>query len=303
MLAVGLGVGAALAATPAAASPDNDSYGPIDPYGSISWPTDLGLGLPDPVAGTDAPGVDLAVSLFGISLLQEGSAHASSVLGLAIAEGADSNASAGGLFSLAIADGADSNAIAAGLLYKHGGLFNIALADGADSQAITQGVFNSALADGADSNAHTAGFFTSAYADGAGSHTHVLGLGSTAVAVGDNAEATVAPGGIILLPFKPIGSGSYAFGDDSSASVYGSFSLAAAFGNNTTAFAHGPFGVDIEPLFTWLGLSPGDAASDSLLDSPALSPGDAGDSLLDSPAPDDSWLADLLDGSWLGDLV
>ena len=108
MLAVGLGIGAALVPSPGIASADSSS----------DWLTSID-GL---LAGTALPaassGLNLAVSFDGYSLLQEGSATAYTTAGqggLAIAEGSGAYASAGGgIGDYALADGTNAFAIAGG---------------------------------------------------------------------------------------------------------------------------------------------------------------------------------------------
>src|SRR5277367_4928350 len=103
-LAVGLGIGAALAATAGTAAADPLS--PLDPNvaaASVDAVTGtLGTAAADPAA---LPDLNIAISVDGITLLQEGSATATSGTGdLAIAFGAGSDASAtGGLFDTATA--------------------------------------------------------------------------------------------------------------------------------------------------------------------------------------------------------
>jgi hypothetical protein len=95
-LAVGLGIGAALAATPGVASADPVS--PLDPNvaaASVDGVTGtLGTAAADPAAGPD-----IAISFSGIPLLQQGTATAHSSFGdLAIALGAKADAEATGGF-------------------------------------------------------------------------------------------------------------------------------------------------------------------------------------------------------------
>jgi hypothetical protein len=130
-LAIGLGIGAALAATPGVASADPVS--PLDANvaaASVDGVTGtLGTAAADPAAPLDP---DIAISFSGITLLQEGTATATSGTGdLAIAIGAGSEADAtGGILDSAFADGTSTEAAAGG------GILDSAFADGADSQAI-----------------------------------------------------------------------------------------------------------------------------------------------------------------------
>src|SRR5271169_3880264 len=110
LLAVGLGIGAALAATPGVASADTLATDPL------SWLAGPDLGDLSAAALPAAPTLDLAISFDGFSLFQEGSATATTTtgeFGLAIASGANSDATAtGGLFDTAFADGTSSAATA-----------------------------------------------------------------------------------------------------------------------------------------------------------------------------------------------
>ncbi|HEY9304737.1 MAG TPA: hypothetical protein VIO95_10645, partial [Mycobacterium sp.] len=87
-LAVGLGIGAAVASLPGTASADSSDW-------SSSIDTLLsGVALP----AADSSGLNMAVSMNGVSLLQIGTAHAYSGANgdIAIANGAGSNAYAFG---------------------------------------------------------------------------------------------------------------------------------------------------------------------------------------------------------------
>jgi hypothetical protein len=105
ILGVGLGIGAALASMPGIAAadptPDPNIYGAID--ASV---------LQDAFPAAD-PSLNIAISVDGVPLLQEGTASATSGSGdFAIAVGNDSSATAtGGIFDMASA-GTDSTATA-----------------------------------------------------------------------------------------------------------------------------------------------------------------------------------------------
>jgi hypothetical protein len=107
-LVVGLGIGAAVAATPGIASADSTAVdaAAFDPSALIVDPAPA------------ASGLDLAISIDGIPLLQEGSATAYSGTGdFAIAYGDDATASAGatsnpGSLDYAFADGTNAGAYA-----------------------------------------------------------------------------------------------------------------------------------------------------------------------------------------------
>jgi hypothetical protein len=108
ILGVSLGIGAALASMPGIAAadptPDPNIFGAIDP--SL---------LQDAFPAAD-PTSNIAISVDGVSLLQEGTAMANSGSGdIAIAFGNDANATAtGGFFDIASASGTDATATASG---------------------------------------------------------------------------------------------------------------------------------------------------------------------------------------------
>src|ERR1700722_16384571 len=101
MLAVGLGIGAALASTPQMASADTST----DPF---SWIDQALGGLAVPAADAAAP-LDIQVSISGIDLFStvDNTATANSVFGdiaIAIGNGAVTDSS-GGFLNFAFADG------------------------------------------------------------------------------------------------------------------------------------------------------------------------------------------------------
>src|SRR5271163_1105615 len=108
ILAVGLGIGAAVASSPGIASADS----------STDWLSGLGdlLGGGDVPALTTPSSLDLAISYDGTSLFQSGDATATSGTGdFAIAYGAGANASAtGGTGDYALASGTNALANAGG---------------------------------------------------------------------------------------------------------------------------------------------------------------------------------------------
>jgi hypothetical protein len=144
---------------------------------------------------------NIAISVDGFSLLQEGNASASSGIGdLAIAIGNGASAltlepepgSAGILstFNFAFADGASSNAVSGA------GSFESAFADGTNSSAIAAlGFLDSAIADGANSTAHAGGTLPVCV----GLECTGGGLGSfdLAAAFGDNLHATATSGSFV----------------------------------------------------------------------------------------------------------
>jgi len=107
LLAVGLGVGAAFASMPAIASADTSS----------DWlsAVDSFLGSAAPAADT-TPAMNLAISMDGVTLFQEGDATAASGSSgdIAIANGAGASAYAFGTDNYASVDGTDSSAVAGG---------------------------------------------------------------------------------------------------------------------------------------------------------------------------------------------
>lgn len=250
-LAVGIGIGAALAATSPTAVAD-----PAAPFNPLPFVPDL-LAAPAQVPST----LDLAISVDGVSLLSLGSADAESGTGgIAIAYGADSFANAGagddpGMFDTAFAAGTDSEAMAGS------GDFDSASANGVDSDAFSgDGNFDGASASGTDSLAAVGGFANDLSSFDYGS----------AVGTDSNAESGVFEGfsgqsdGDIATVFDPSGTeGSTAFagngladlasvfGDNSDAyaGLAGSYDLAAVFGDSlgTASATGGNFLLDILP--------------------------------------------------------
>lgn len=201
-LAVGLGIGAALAATPGIASADD---------------------------------LDFQINIDGMNLLPtaDNGATATSGMGdIAIAFGSGANATAeGDMFDAAFADGTDSTATT-GAAGVGEGEFNLASANGDGSQAIAGwGNFDTALTDGTDSKAAAIG-----------SSIGVLGNNDLAYALGPNTIASsgslvifnVASSNDTAFVFDPFGTvGSSAFAGD------GLNNLAAVFADGLTANAYG----------------------------------------------------------------
>ncbi len=106
MLAVGLGIGAAVAAMPGTASADSSDW--------LSSIDNLASGLFFPAA--DTSGLDMAISIDGVSLMQSGTAYAYSGSSgdIAMATGAGSTAYAYGTNNYADVLGTDSTGIAGG---------------------------------------------------------------------------------------------------------------------------------------------------------------------------------------------
>ncbi len=146
LLAVGLSIGAALAAPGvASADPSADAY---------SWTDQLlgGLSVPAQTATSD-----IQISISGINLfpITADSPTADAGLGdiaIAIGPGAFALAGDSGTFDVAVADGADSTAVSAN------GSFDSAIADGANSTANAEtGNLDVAIADGTNSVADAGG--------------------------------------------------------------------------------------------------------------------------------------------------
>jgi hypothetical protein len=121
MLAVGLGVGAALVPSPGMAFADSSSDWLASIDGLLA-----GSGLP-----AASSGLNLSVSFDGYSLIQEGSATAHTATGeygLAIAEGSGAYAYAGGgIGDVAEAEGTNALAIAGGEPYDTGANYDTAI--------------------------------------------------------------------------------------------------------------------------------------------------------------------------------
>lgn len=236
LLAAGVAAAVALGVAPAGAAPGVDW---------LRWP-DPGWTIPDPAADTAAPASEpnLAVALFGIPVLQEGSAHVYSSPGsglLAIADGAGSIAQTGGFFNTAIAVGDNSAAFAAGV-----GNLSVAVGD----QAIAEyGGFLPPIPIGLPTG-------DSIYAFGDNARAGIVGGSFNSAAVfGDNSSASAGNG---ILDFASVyGNNSTALaGEDPDVGNSGSLSLAAVFGDLLRADATGGiFQIDIEPLFGDLGFT------------------------------------------------
>jgi hypothetical protein len=223
MLAGGLGIAAAVAATPGTASADPFPP-PFDPN-------------------------DFAISLNGMTLFQVGSATATSGLGdFAIADGANSNAVAdGGFGDFASADGSDSFAAAGSTLANAtGNNFDFASADGIGSFA--EAGFN-----GSGDSASVAGDGSVAFVGFNGSGDSVSAIGNDTlaeaglgtVAVPANFDFASDWGTLTAIPDVATvdaigGSGDLAFvvdplgtiGSEAFAGLGNNFDLAGVFGDN-----------------------------------------------------------------------
>ncbi|MGB9252704.1 MAG: hypothetical protein WCC28_23665 [Mycobacterium sp.] len=197
VLAVGLGIGAAAAPPTAAAQPGV----PVDPV-----PVVPDLALPAP-----ATPMDVAISVDGFTLLQEGTATADSGTGdIAIAFGSHSEAYAG-------AGSAGS------------GFFDSAFATGSGSEAFAgDGNFDSASANGLGSAASAGGTATDVSSFDSSS---VVGAASTALS-GAEPGFSGASGSDIATVYDPFGTTG-----DTAIAANGLSDLASVTGDNSEAFA------------------------------------------------------------------
>jgi hypothetical protein len=237
MLAVGLGIGVAVACSPGIATADS----------STDWLASIdsllaGGGLPALTTST----LDYQISIDGMNLFPTdgNTATANSGMGdiaIAIGNGSEANAGAGDAFGETLAPGQ----------------FDTAFAVGTNSLASAgQGDFNNAFADGTGSLAAVGGF------------NGIVSNGDWASAIGQNANAeagvfTVASqhdGALVFDPFGTLGSTALAgdgnvdlasvFGDGSMADVgTGSYDLGLVLGDglSSSAAQGGNFLIDIVP--------------------------------------------------------
>jgi hypothetical protein len=286
ILAVGLGIGAAVASTPGIASADT----PADPF---SWIAGLDSGDLSAAALPAASPLDVQISIDGFDLFPtaDNGAHATSGMGdIAIAFGADSDASAtGGFGDYALADstGSDGASAIAGdpLPDATGNNFDFASATGnnVDAAAGNDATFTpdttGSSFDSASASGNNTGFgFTDAFAGDNGSGDVASAVGpnvesfsgrsldadapanfDSASAIGNNTTPTtdtteaIAGGG----PFADVGGSSdTAFvvdplgtlGSTATAGLGNNFDLAGVFGDDLNATATGAnFLVDILP--------------------------------------------------------
>lgn len=245
-LAVGLGIGAAGSATPWIAYAD-DAWPQPDP----SIAADVGFLLPSNPAAAG----DIAISVDGFTLFQQGTATATSGMGdIAIAIGANSSASAlGGWFDSAFADGAGSVASVGfgtvdsafangvGAVANAGfGNFDAASANGNGSLAAAEfgnGDLATALGNGSTAEAW---FGNSDLASVLGDNSAAIAGGTSATVLGNNDIATV------FDPFGTVGSTATAGGVED---FPGNFDLGAVFGDmlNSLHAVGGDLLVDILP--------------------------------------------------------
>jgi hypothetical protein len=226
LLAVGLGIGAAVAATPGIATADSAAVdgAAFDPSALIA-----------DSASAD-PGLNLAISIDGHTLLQEGSATAySGTDDIAIAYGDGSRAEAGdtqspGTGDFAFADGTGN--------YANSGLgdYDSASAIGSGSVAIAgSGNGDSAFADGTDTTANAGGEFTEGTPntlDAAANDMYASAFGNDDLAVAQeaiNGSSATSAGDIATV----IGNSSDAF------SGAGSYDFAGVLADSLTSTASG----------------------------------------------------------------
>src|SRR5271166_6026913 len=205
-LAVGLGIGAALAASPGTASADPAS--PVDANDLAGASS----------AAADAQSFDpsnLAISVDGFTLYQTGTATATS----------------GGLGDIAIADGANSEAIANGGAFSVG---DFAYAQGNALADAAGGSFDTATAVGNDAEAKAvAGFFEVASVVQTGSsYDEAVAAGPGLGVFGAFNDAYVD------------GTGSTATAGDPDGTTFGGFDIASVVGNDSTATAGDPGNFD-----------------------------------------------------------
>jgi hypothetical protein len=240
MLALGLGLGAALAAIPGSASADS----------STDWWSDLlgGLSASAPATSSD---LNLAISIDGIPLLQEGTATANSGTGdIAIAYGDGAYASAvGGIGDTAIASGTGAAAQAGGATGDSGataGNYDTAIdignndggQDGAQAgnsdisngPSGATGSYDSAIDIGNNTGVGSDGAF--ATAGQAPDGTYVDSNYNTAIDIGNNdGHASGADAGV--------GDGNYA---SQAGNITGNFDGAtASYGNDNIAVSEAPY--------------------------------------------------------------
>jgi hypothetical protein len=258
MLAVGLAVGAAAGSTPGVASADTTT----DPF---SWLA--GLDLSDPASSTS--GLNLAISIDGFSLLQDGSAFADSTSGnIAIAYGADSiAASLGGYGGVAEASGTNAYAISGG---SSGSNFDTAIDIGNNSapgSASGDGAFaNAGYPPGSDDSAIVIGNNSLAYSSiGNNDLASVVANNSSAYAGGDLADGTVTGDNDVATVFDPfgtVGSVANAGATQGVDGVSGNSDIASVFASDAaTANAFGAN--DLYDIVSALGNESGTAASTS----------------------------------------
>jgi hypothetical protein len=222
LLAVGLGVGAALAANP-----------------GVTWadPLDANDVTAAPSVSPDLPSFDpsnLSISVDGITLYQTGTATATS----------------GGLGDIAIADGADSEAISNGGPLSIG---DLAYAQGDAIADSAGGSFDTATAVGNGVGSYAFGDFDTATVTGADAEAKAVAgsfEAATVVQTGGSYDEAVAagPGLGVFGAFNDAyvdGTGSTATAGDPDGSTFGGFDIASVVGDGSTATAGDPGNFDL----------------------------------------------------------
>jgi hypothetical protein len=264
ILAVGLGIGGALASIPAIATADSSDWlaGVDGALGGLAAPADSLDSL--------FPDVNVAISYNGATLFQEGSASASSgAVGsdnFAIAYGTDSSATVTGSGNYAAVYGDDSSAVAGG-------------SGSSSDSAFVLGDDSSAAADGLNSSGNVAAVYgegSSAFAGGYGDNAGTLNISGV---VGDDGHALAG----------------------SDAAGAGSYDIAYVEGNDVgTANATGATDlVDIDKYYDNWGQPTGPDIASAAESTNLLSGTDASGALADGNA----FWADLFSGDTAGALT
>jgi hypothetical protein len=186
ILAVGLGIGAAVAHSPVASADSSSDW--LSSIDSLLG----GSALPAPSSG-----LDLAISFDGMSLVHDGSATANTTsgeYGLAIAEGANSYASAtGGTGDYALADGTNGYAVAGGESSDTGANYDSAI-DIGNNELPTTNYADGAYSGNGDLDGST----------GTGSYDTAIDIGNNtndaALGVGGSEGADAGAGGLFGQP-------------------------------------------------------------------------------------------------------
>jgi hypothetical protein len=264
MLAVGLGIGGALASIPAIATADSSDWlAGVD--GSLG-----GLAAPADSLDSLFPDVNVAISYNGATLFQDGSASASSGTAgsdnFAIAYGADSSATATGSGNYAAVYGDGSSAVAGG-------------SGSSSDSAFVLGDDSSAAAGGLNSSGNVAAAYGEGSSASAGGYGDNVGTLNIAGVVGDQGHALAG----------------------SDAAGAGSYDIAYVEGNDVgTANATGATDlVDIDKYYDNWGQPTGPDIASAAESSNLLSGTDASGVLADGNA----FWADLFSGDSASALV
>jgi hypothetical protein len=222
ILAAGVGIGAAVASMPGIASADS----------STDWLSSIDSLLGGAFPAATSSGLNLSISENGVTLFQEGTAHAYSGSGdYAIADGAGSTATAYGTDTYADVDGTDSSAVA-------GGATAAGAAGASDDTAFVDGNDSTAFAGGAGTSDYSEIFGNN---DSAFSGGDAAGAGSydAAYVEGNDLGTAYAQGGDYLADILKT------YGDSATAAAAETSSLA----DLTTAADSGNLLADLASLF------------------------------------------------------